>query len=167
MAERKQGVKKEAPPKQATAQSFSPAVRTAADLLFVFYLALLLRLTVFRNDFSWDNFMLGGQLNLVVFRQLIHVIRNGGAYYFFRLFLGNIAAFLPFGAYLAFRTKRPVAVILLAGALLSASVEALQFMFDVGFTEIDDIILNTLGTLLGAAAVRMPAVGGKGTHKKA
>ncbi len=167
MAEHKQSVQKEAPKRNAPAKCLSPAVRAAADLLFVFYLALLLRLTVFRNDFSWDNFMLGGQLNLVLFRQLINVIRTGGAYYFFRLFLGNIAAFLPFGAYLAFRTKRPLAVILLFGALLSAAVEALQFMFDVGFTEIDDIILNALGTLLGAAAVRMLAKSGKGTHKKA
>ena len=95
--------------------------------------------------------------------KLIAVIRNGGAYYFFRLFLGNIAAFVPLGAYLAFRSGRSVALITLIGALSSAAIEALQFMFVVGFTEIDDVVLNTLGALLGAAAVRLIA---HGTRKK-
>lgn len=144
-------------PNAAPAASFSRPMRTAADALFVLYLALLLRLTVFRSDFSFDNFMLGGQLNLVLFRKLISVIRTGGAYYFFRLFLGNIAAFVPLGAYLAFRTKLSAGAIALVGTVMSAAIEALQFMFDVGFTEIDDVILNTAGALIGAAAVRIIA----------
>lgn len=147
----------------APAQSFPRAACAVIDILFILYLALLLRLTVFRPGFSFDDFMLGGQLNTVLFGKLIDVIRNGGAYYFFRLFLGNIAAFVPIGAYLAFRSERSVALITLIGALSSAAIEAIQFMFDVGFTEIDDVILNTLGALLGAAAVRLIA---HGTRKK-
>ena len=130
------------------------SVRIASDILFAAYLALLLKLTVFRAGFSLDSFMLGGSLNLTVFTNLISVIHRGGAYYFFRLLLGNIAAFIPLGAYLAYRTKMRMVSIVLIGAAVSIAIEALQFAFDVGVTEIDDVILNTAGTLIGAVATR-------------
>ena len=44
--------------------------------------------------------------------------------------------------------------IVLIGAAVSIAIEALQFAFDVGVTEIDDVILNTAGTLIGAVATR-------------
>lgn len=138
----------------ATACGSPISVRIASDILFAAYLALLLKLTVFRAGFSIDSFMLGGSINLTVFANLISVIRRGGAYYFFRLLLGNIAAFIPLGAYLAYRTKMRVISVVLIGAAVSIAIEALQFVFDVGVTEIDDVILNTAGTLIGAAVIR-------------
>ena len=45
----------------------------------------------------------------------------------------------------------------------------MQFAFDAGVTEIDDVILNTLGTLVGAAAVRiasMPITKNTGTARR-
>ena len=105
------------------------SVRITSDILFAAYLALLLKLTVFRAGFSLDSFMLGGSL-------------------------GNIAAFIPLGAYLAYRTKMRMVSLVLIGAAVSIAIEALQFAFDVGVTEIDDVILNTAGTLIGAVAIR-------------
>ncbi len=144
--------------RRAPAETAPRPLRIASDILFAVYLAVLLRLTVFRDGFSFDNFMLGGSLNLTFFDNLIDVIRRGGAYYFIRLLLGNIAAFVPMGAYIAFRTKMRIVTVILIGAAASAAIELMQFAFDAGVTEIDDVILNTLGTLVGAAAVRIASM---------
>lgn len=129
-----------------------PTVLSAlADILFGIYLAVLLRLTVFRPDFG-SGALFGGDLNLSLFTELISLIRRGGAYYFYRLLLGNIAAFVPFGAYLAWRTNMKLLGITLAGATASLAIELTQFTFAVGVCEIDDIILNTAGTFIGAAS---------------
>ncbi len=140
---------------RAPADTAPAAARIAAALLFVLYLALLLRLTVFRDSFSLQNFMQGGDVNLVPLRDLIKVIKRGGSYYFVRLLLGNIAAFVPLGAYLAFVCRKDLAAITLIGCAASIAVEILQFVFDVGITELDDVLLNTLGAFLGAATVRL------------
>ena len=126
--------------RRAPAETAPRPLRIASDILFAVYLAVLLRLTVFRDGFSFDNFMLGGSLNLTFFDNLIDVIRRGGAYYFIRLLLGNIAAFVPMGAYIAFRTKMRIITVILIGAAASAAIELMQFAFDAGVTEIDDVI---------------------------
>ena len=38
---------------------------------------------------------------------------------------------------------------LLVGLCLSVSIEALQFVFKFGFSELDDVIHNTLGCMIG------------------
>ena len=43
----------------------------------------------------------------------------------------------------------------LAGMLVSVSVEAVQFLFAIGNTELDDVLMNTLGAFLGATSWRV------------
>lgn len=62
-----------------------------------------------------------------------------------------------------------IITVILIGAAASAAIELMQFAFDAGVTEIDDVILNTLGTLVGAAAVRiasMPITKNTGTARR-
>ncbi len=70
---------------------------------------------------------------------------------------GNIAVFMPFGFGLTatfqyFNAKRffPLMVIT-AGFLLSLSIEVTQLQIPSRITDIDDLILNTLGTIAGMA----------------
>ena len=86
--------------------------------------------------------------------------------------LGNLALFVPVGflAVLLWRTFtrpdpsrpawRPRGVLwaTLAGAALSLGIETAQFVFARGYTDVDDLLLNTLGATLGGwAAVRLRA----------
>lgn len=128
----------------------SAGVRTAADILFGIYIAVLLRLTIFRHAISPSD-LFGGDVNLKIFTELIALIKRGGAYYFYRLLLGNIAAFIPLGAYLALRTNIKLWAVTLTGTAVSLAIELTQFTFAVGVCEIDDVILNTAGTFIGAA----------------
>lgn len=64
--------------------------------------------------------------------------------------LGNIVIFVPLGIYAMLINKKKAIIINLSIiALFSASVEVLQFIFKVGASDIDDVILNTLGGLVG------------------
>jgi len=71
-------------------------------------------------------------------------------------FLGNIVVFIPLGAAAAFAlANKPRWTRLLAatavGAGLSAVIELLQSALPSRFADFDDWLLNTAGTLIGAA----------------
>lgn len=68
---------------------------------------------------------------------------------------GNVLAFVPIGASLAVLLRRRGAGATLlralaASALLSLSIEIVQLALPTRATDIDDLILNTLGAFLGA-----------------
>jgi hypothetical protein len=60
--------------------------------------------------------------------------------------INNILVFTPFGA--LFPGKR-WKWLLLTVVLLSAGIEAVQYAFNLGWCEIDDVICNALGALIG------------------
>lgn len=64
----------------------------------------------------------------------------------------NYVLFIPLGLllYLCFGEKFGLRVVM-AGFLLSASIELIQLIFKIGVFEFDDMIGNTIGCLVGAA----------------
>ncbi len=62
----------------------------------------------------------------------------------------NILMFIPFGVFLPIYFGRfwKMSTTVLAGAFMSFTIEVLQ-LFTFRLTDIDDLIMNTLGTLLG------------------
>ena len=75
------------------------------------------------------------------------------------IMLFNVIVFIPFGVALseylcATRTiaaKRCLGYVALTAFGLSLSMECLQLLFKVGLFEITDMVLNTLGAVIGAA----------------
>lgn len=67
-------------------------------------------------------------------------------------FFGNIVIFMPIGALLSLKIKNiPLQIIL--PVLISVAIEIMQYYFRLGFGDIDDIILNALGSYAGTAIV--------------
>ena len=102
--------------------------------------------------------ILGGKqatLNLIPFRMMVHDWRVGGTPLVVN-FLGNIVAFLPFGVLLPMvRTTRTRArEIACVAAGFSTAIEAMQYLFARRNADVDDILLNTLGALLGYGLLR-------------
>ena len=66
------------------------------------------------------------------------------------LFVGNVACFVPFGFGLPALTplRRAVVPLCFLGSLL---IEALQWAFGTGVPQVEDVLLNTLGSALGYA----------------
>ena len=65
-------------------------------------------------------------------------------------YAGNTAFFIPFGL-LIFTLCRSVKVSAAWGFALSLTLETAQYVFALGRTDIDDLLFNTLGALIGAA----------------
>ena len=66
----------------------------------------------------------------------------------------NVVVFIPVGVLLGFmfqgsRFKMTWWKALLIGCSISVTIEALQFWFMKGFSELDDVMHNTLGCILG------------------
>lgn len=73
--------------------------------------------------------------------------------------ISNIAAFIPFGLFLSeflasakrFSGGRRLGLATLAGFVLSLCIECLQLLLRVGFFELTDLVMNTLGAFVGAS----------------
>lgn len=65
--------------------------------------------------------------------------------------VGNVLAFVPFGIFLPFliRRVRVFGKTLLLGFQFSLLVEIVQLFSKVGSFDVDDILLNTLGVIIG------------------
>lgn len=103
------------------------------------YLTVIFSVTVSLDYvFSLEHF--GQDINVVPFHELHMDFESWG----------NIMMFIPFGVLLVLLSKRcqKLYVTLFAGAALSLFIELLQ-LFSVRITDIDDLILNTAGTLCG------------------
>ena len=63
----------------------------------------------------------------------------------------NVIVFIPVGMILGslLRVKGSWLVALLIGSSISISIEALQFWFMKGFSELDDVMHNTVGCIMG------------------
>lgn len=126
------------------------------SVLFIIYLIILFRITVFRSTFGLEHMFQNGRIILSFFNDYIELIRRGNWFSFIYLFAGNIIWFVPFGMYLQYRGKcRNLFWAAAYGFLLSLLIETLQFVFGTGYSELDDLILNTLGTWFGAFMVRI------------
>ena len=68
----------------------------------------------------------------------------------------NYVLFIPFGCllHLCFGEKFGLRVVI-AGLLLSVSIELIQLLFNIGVFEFDDMIGNTVGCLIGAVVGKM------------
>mgnify|MGYP001027468016 CR=1 FL=1 len=88
-------------------------------------------------------------VSLIPFRTITDYLSYGGFLSFINV-LGNIVLFIPLGIYLMFfNHNKRICLNTLWVVLISMAVEILQYVFKVGATDIDDIILNGLGGFLG------------------
>ena len=122
------------------------------SLLFFLYSGLLTYIVFFsrrRQSLVWrDNLV-----NLVPIKRTIHAFRRSdliGLENNVANLFGNIIIFIPlafflvniFGVY----SKRKI---ILIGFLISFSIELIQFVLRIGVPDIDDIILNVTGVIIG------------------
>lgn len=117
--------------------------------IFVVYIICLLKITVVRNGIFHET-LFSGTLNLIPFKNLAALYQNAGLLKFIYLFGGNIVWFIPFGFLLPFISKKlNHSRTVVCGFALSLAIELAQFVFGTGISEVDDLILNTLGASIG------------------
>jgi glycopeptide antibiotics resistance protein len=71
--------------------------------------------------------------------------------------VGNIIGFTPFGFILPLLSKRfqKLSKVTIATLLLSLTFELIQLVFEFGSFDVDDLILNTFGGILGYILIRI------------
>ena len=120
--------------------------RTWLLILLAVYLVVLLRITVFRSR----SYPIEMSVNLSLFTDLIATYRENGLLMVIYLVVGNIVWFVPFGFFLpAIWQKLKSYHTIPLGFCLSLIIEISQLLTGKGMFEIDDLVLNTLGTAAG------------------
>lgn len=138
----------------------APIGRVILDAVFMTYAVALMEVVLgFRSLGGLGaDFLPLAHINVVPLRTIGEVARPGLAGNALGQVVGNVLLFLPFGVLLPltavrFRTFKSV---LAAGLLLSVSIEVVQLGLLLGrlmnrAADVDDVILNTIGAVLGYA----------------
>lgn len=93
-------------------------------------------------------------LDLIPFSTYYRILTNYACFDVFKQIIDNILIFVPFGFLIPEAaglepSKRSLAIVCLTGAGFSLFIEASQYAFSLGFSEMDDLINNTIGTFIG------------------
>jgi glycopeptide antibiotics resistance protein len=129
-------------------------LKRAGGLLFYLYIILLSYFLFFSERYGRSCVVEGYRYNLQLFKEIERFIEYReqlGLESFVVNILGNILAFAPFGYLLPLIHKRYRGFfkILFLSLLFSLTVEAIQLYLKVGIFDVDDLVLNTAGGLLG------------------
>jgi glycopeptide antibiotics resistance protein len=120
--------------------------------LFIVYVIYALNLLVFGSLYRVHERV--RHYNLIPFKTIdlyLYAFDKVNLIIIFNNLLGNVLVFMPLGFFLAllFEKLRRVTLITLISFLCTGAVEITQFVFMVGSFDVDDLILNTLGGVVG------------------
>lgn len=126
----------------------------AAWLLFGLYIVLMVYFLFFAESMGRNLSTSEYHYNLHPFREIRRYLvyyRILGPYTVFLNLVGNVLAFVPFGLFfpLLSRKNRSFWKVTLISFEVSLGVEVIQLVTRVGSCDVDDMILNTLGGMIG------------------
>lgn len=127
----------------------------AGLIIYAAFIMGLFSQTVLSHLYTFNWGVVQGEINLLpgkIIYDSIRLWQNGNRLYFVISLLGNIVMFVPFGFFtpLLWREKN-VKDSMLAGFLASLTVEICQLPLAYRTSDVDDLILNTLGAFIGYA----------------
>lgn len=133
-------------------------------ILFIVYMIVLVIVLIFKfptslvidSIKSWSN---GGAVirlapNFIPLKTIIEYVKNVHSLtdWFFKNLVCNLVMFLPYGflrSILAkYKTKKFLKIVA-EGCILSIAIEVIQYITAFGQMDIDDVILNSIGVVLG------------------
>ncbi|WP_307794911.1 VanZ family protein [Alkalihalobacillus sp. BA299] len=133
-------------------------IRTVAFVLLFIYLCLLFYVTLFAWNYgaSLGPEGPGGRnFNLTPFRSIYRIsVFSQDIMDPIIILLGNVMLFVPFGFLLPFMFKHVQKVMIKAVFICCVSslfIEVCQFLFTYRVSNVDDVILNTFGGLIGVS----------------
>ncbi len=131
--------------------------------VFICYILLLIKILflsrVSLSELFNDQRTVVRSINLIPFHSIMEYVSGGSENlkrFAFGNVVGNIAIFVPFGVYLPlFKNDKKVTTNLLFIIIVSIFVEIIQGLFGIGASDIDDVILNSFGGLLGILGYKL------------
>ena len=130
--------------------------------LFILYLAVLIYVILLKSGMALHMWNLRGSelsfaerisaINFIPFKTILYYLLGNESFISARNnILGNIFAFSPLGFLLPVlldKCKKEKKVFFV-GLAVSLSIEVIQVVFRLGSGDIDDLILNVFGTIIG------------------
>lgn len=137
--------------------------REISLLLFFIYFLLLLNITIFKsssisfrnpiNSYAYKEYGISGIINFIPLVETIKTIIDGHTPIMnpLRNIFGNILVFMPLGFFipLLFSKYNNIKRIFLLGSTSSLAIEIAQLFVGYNVTDIDDVIYNTIGAIIG------------------
>lgn len=122
--------------------------------IFALYIGVLCYFLFFSEMFGRTEMQREYHYNLVLFREIKRFWiyrRQLGIMACVINIIGNVAAFLPYGFFLPILSEkfRHTFKVFLLSFSLSLTVELMQLIFKVGCFDVDDLLLNTIGGVIG------------------
>ena len=131
--------------------------RILGKILFVLYIIFVFYFLLISEIYGRTGEMQEYHYNLVLFREIKrfwNYRRQLGIFATATNLLGNVLIFLPFGFFMAMASKyRSFLSTLVYSFALSLTVEISQLFMKVGCFDVDDLLLNTIGGMLGFITV--------------
>ncbi|KQO10706.1 VanZ family protein [Paenibacillus sp. Leaf72] len=146
--------------------------------LFLLFKIILLKWNFISLDALWYHFktflhhpylIYERQANFKLFDEIsrdigdINGLSISGSILFSNL-IGNTLAFIPLGIFMAelIQSKRALCIkVVMLSFLLSLFFESTQFFLGIGIFDVDDLLLNTVGGMMGYIAWKIVKVGVK------
>lgn len=153
-------------------------IGTVTSITFALYLLLVIKVLLFKfgpiefktvfsymsSSFSNPELIRERLLthgNLIPFHEIRNYLTNlmvGGSTISNVNFIGNMIAFLPFGFLLPFlpqQKNRSFVTVTFLAFLFSLCLETVQLLASMGTFDVDDLLLNTAGGMLGYAGFKL------------
>lgn len=117
----------------------------------ILYISFLCYIVFFRTKFSietdyWNTIRYN--INIIPFRTIKQYISELNNWYAVKNIAGNIVIFLPLG-YILFQRKIGLHKGVIFSTLLIVGIELIQLFFLRGICDVDDLILNICGVVIG------------------
>lgn len=147
------------------------AIRILEILLFAVYLVMLCYFLFIADRVGRTYAERAYHYNLVPLKEIRRFWEYRHILDFWSVILnlvGNVVAFIPFGLFLPrlFQRCRKFLLTMLFCFEFSLCVEVIQLMWKVGSFDVDDILLNTLGGILGFFIYKISGWLTGGRHEK-
>ncbi|CAH1055553.1 VanZ family protein [Paenibacillus pseudetheri] len=126
---------------------------TFAWVMFIVYLLVLVRIVLFKDTQIYNLFVMIGHgqrvLNIIPFASTFEMMRTIGLLHNLQNIAGNFAVFFPMGIFIPLLMNKGFkqTVVIVIG--ISVSIEVVQYILAIGISDIDDVILNTVGAIVG------------------
>lgn len=115
-------------------------------VIFALYLVLLVWIIVFKLQYSLRVEAYTRDINLLPFYD--ENVKSASVYIYDKIY--NLLFFVPFGVYVNLLKREWTFVRKITPIFLtSVAFEAVQYIFAIGATDINDVIMNTLGGIVG------------------
>jgi glycopeptide antibiotics resistance protein len=119
-----------------------------------FALGIYLLALFYATLFIYNYYPYGKSVNLVLFDSIKLMWESGSYWLILKNIIGNILLFMPLGFLMPLVSKKGKSVLIIGiiGFLTSTVIELLQYFVAHRIFDIDDILLNALGALVGYGA---------------